>query len=261
MIDINSVEKAFNNFIDKYDNQEDPGFNLKVVHTKYVVENAKFLAIKMNLSNEDISLAMLIAYLHDIGRFEELRVLKGFESVKNDHALVGSKMLFENNLIREFIEDNSYDEIIRKAIENHNKFQIEDGLDDRTLLHAKIIRDADKIDNYRVKKDENVEDLFPGKFSTIEEFNNSLISDKVYDSIKRRRCVDIHDRVYPLDYWLCVMAFLFDLNFKESFKVLKDNDYINVLINKLNITNPETKEKIEDIKNIMNDFIQGKINE
>ncbi len=258
MIDIDNVKREFNKFINQYDNQDDQSFKLKVVHTMHVVKNAKMISTTMNLGEEDIELAQTIAYLHDLGRFEELKELKGFESVKNDHALYASKILFENNLIRKFVSENTYDEVIKKAIENHNKFDIEAGLSERELLHAKIIRDADKLDNFRVKNEESIEALFPGKISNIEEFNNSLISDKVYESVLKNECVDIKDRVYPLDYWICILAFAFDLNFKESFEIVKKNDYINILINKFDYTNSETKERMETIRNTINDYIEKK---
>ena len=256
MIDLQRVKNSFKEFIDNYNNQDDPGFNLKVVHTMHVVENAKSIAEHMQLLDEDIALAQLIAYLHDIGRFEELKTLKGFESVKNDHALYASKILFDNNLIRKFILDDLYDNIIKKAIENHNKLNIESGLNERELLHAKIIRDADKLDNFRVKRDESI----LGKFSKIEEFNDSLISDNVYNSVLKRECVDIHDRVYPLDYWICILAFVFDLNFKETFDVIKDNNYVDILIDKFKYTNKVTSERMEKIRIIINEYLREKTN-
>ena len=105
MINLDNVKLQFNNFLRQYDTQSEPGFNLKVTHTLNVVANSRILASMLNLSEEDIEIAQLIAYLHDIGRFEELVKFKGFESVKNDHALYASKILFEGNLIREFIKD------------------------------------------------------------------------------------------------------------------------------------------------------------
>ena len=259
MIDLQRVKKSFKEFINNY-NYQDPGFNLKVVHTMHVVENAKSIAEHMQLSDEDIALAQLIAYLHDIGRFEELKTIKGFDSVRNDHALYASKILFDDNLIRNFILDDLYDNIIKKAIENHNKLNIESGLNERELLHAKIIRDADKLDNYRVKRDESIEELFLGKFSKIEEFNDSLISDNVYNSVLKRECVDIHDRVYPLDYWICILAFVFDLNFKETFDVIKDNNYVDILIDKFKYTNKVTSERMEKIRSIINEYVREKTN-
>lgn len=260
MIDINNIRNKFNEYINKYDNREEDSFKLKIVHTMNVVQNAELISKEMNLSEEDINLAILIAYLHDLGRFEELKTMSGFDSVRNNHALFASKILFEGGLIRDFIEDNSYDEIIRKAIENHNKLAIEEGLNERELLHAKIIRDADKLDNFRVNKVSSIESRFPNKFKTVEEFNDSLISDNVYNSILNNECVDIHDRVYPLDYWLCVLAFVFDLSFKETLKIVKDNDYMNVLIDRFSYTNEDTKNKMENIRNILNNYIDTKLN-
>ena len=253
MIDINKSRQAFKNFINQYDEQ--PGFNLKVVHTYHVSSNAKELATNLNLSQEDIDLAELIGLLHDIGRFEELKVMNGFDSVKFDHAQYGVKMLFEDNLIREFIDDSSYDEIIKNAIGNHSRLKIDETLDERSMLHSKIIRDADKLDNYRVKVDESIEEIFAGKVNSKEEVENSPISDKVYETLKQEKCIDIHDRVYPLDYWLCVLAFTFDLNFKETFQIVKDNDYINRIMDRFTCTNPDSIIKLENIRNILNNYI------
>ena len=255
MIDIQKARNAFKDFLNKYEDKDTLGFNLKVAHTYYVVENAKIIATKLSLSKEDIDLAELIALLHDIGRFEELTFLKQFDSVKFDHASYGVKMLFEDNLIRSFIEDDSYDEIIKIAICNHNKFAIQDGLDEKSLLHSKIIRDADKLDNFRVKKEEKIEAIFPKKLKNKKDIEYSKISYKVYNTIKEKRCVDIHDRKTLLDYWICVLAFIFDLNFKESYQIVKDNDYINILIDRFNYNDLETKNMMEDIRHIMNDFI------
>ena len=253
MIDINKAKKVFKEFISNYETQ--PGHNLKVVHTYHVAENAKELATNLNLSKEDVDLAELIGLLHDIGRFEEIKIMNGFDSIKFNHAEYGVKILFEDNLIRNFIEDSSYDEIIKNAISNHNKLKIDDNLDEKSLLHSKIIRDADKLDNYRVKVDEPIEEIFAGKVNSKEEVENSPISDKVYETLKNEKCIDIHDRVYPLDYWLCVLAFTFDLNFKETIKVVKDNNYINRIMDRFNCTNLDSITKLEEIRNILNNYI------
>lgn len=258
MIDIRKSRDAFKIFLKKYEKQE-LAFDLKVVHTYHVVENAKIIAKKLNLSEEDINLAELIALLHDVGRFEEITYLKRFDSVGFDHASYGIKMLFEDNLIRDFIEDDSYDEVIKIAINNHSRLAIEEGLDSKYLLHSKIIRDADKLDNFRVKKEEKIEAIFPGKLSDKSEMENSTLSNKVYETVLNKKCVDIHDRTTVLDYWVCVLAFVFDLNFKETYEVVKEQKYIDVLIDRFKYNNVETKKQMENIRNILNDFISSKI--
>lgn len=259
MINIQKARYAFKSFLEKYNDKSQLGFELKVVHTYHVVENAKNIATKLNLSEEDINLAELIALLHDIGRFEEITFLKQFDSAKFDHASYGVKMLFEDNLIRNFIDDDRYDEIIKTAIDNHSRLTIKEGLNERCILHSKIIRDADKLDNFRVKKEEKIEAIFPGKVKSKNDIENSTLSDKVYETIKNEKCVNIFDRETGLDCWCCVLAFVFDLNFKESYEIVRNNDYINILINRFNYKDLETKKRMEIVRDIMNDYIKNKI--
>lgn len=260
MIDIEKAKIAFKDFINEYEDKSDLGFELKIVHTYHVAENAKKIAQELKLSKEDIELAELIGILHDIGRFEELKITKELNSVKFDHAGHGSKMLFEEDMIRKFIEDSQYDNIIKKSIENHSRLEIEENLDERTLLHSKIIRDADKIDNYRVKKDEKIEAIFPQRVNKIEDMEESKLSDIVYNTILDKKCVDIHDRVTPLDFWVCILAFTFDLNFGVSYKIVKESDYVNVLIDRFEYKNTETKNRMENIRKIINGFVDENIN-
>ena len=145
-----------------------------------------------------------------------------------------------------------------KVIVLVNKKQIEEGLSDKELLHAKIIRDADKLDNYRVKQEERIENIFPGVVNNKEEMENSLISDNVYNSVMKEECVDIKDRKYPLDYWICVLAFTFDLYFKETLLIVKEKNYIDILIDRFNYNN--SKEEMNKIRNVLNDYVEKKLN-
>lgn len=259
MIDISKAKIEFKKFIEKYDNKNHASYKLKVVHTYHVAQNAKEIAERLKLNKEDIELAELIGLLHDIGRFEELNITKELNSVNFDHALYGSKMLFEKGLIRNFVEDNKYDNIIKKAIENHSRLSIEDGLDERSLLHSKLIRDADKLDNYRVKKEEKIEAIFPTRVNKNEDMENSLLSDKVFETVLNKKCVNINDRVTPLDFWVCILAFTFDLNFDVTYKIIKEKNYINVLVDRFDYKDKETEDKMETIRKSINDFIDKKI--
>ena len=66
---------------------------------------------------EDENLAKLIALLHDIGRFEQIRLYHTFSDKDSiNHAEFGAKLLFEDGLIRKFVETDKYDKIIKNAI-------------------------------------------------------------------------------------------------------------------------------------------------
>ena len=72
-------------------------------------------------------------------------------------------------------------------------------------------------------------------------------------------CAPTYDRVYPLDYWICILGFVFDLNFKETLMVVKEKNYINILIDRFNYSNEKTKEQMEIIRSIINDYIDMKL--
>lgn len=162
------------------------------------------------------------------------------------------KILFRDGLIRKFIKETKYDDIIYESIKNHNKFKIDDGLSDIELLHAKIIRDADKLDNFRVKEIENFENMFDYNKETI---NYEIITENVYNDFMNCNTILIEKRKTQIDMWISFIAFIFDLNFDVSLKYVKDNNYINKLVNRIEYKNPDTKEKMEKIKNFANEYL------
>ena len=89
----------------------------------------------------------------------------------------------------------------------------------------------------------------------------SSISDSVYNSVKNLECVKLRDRKVPLDYYICILAFVFDLNFNISYKIVKERGYINNLIDRFDYKNLDTNEKMKNIKIIMNKFIDENIEE
>ena len=112
MIDLKRANEAFDNYVKNYDMSNEK-ISLKYYHTYRVCEQSTSICKSLNLSKEDTDIAYLIALLHDIGRFEQIKVYDTFDDEKSiDHALFGCKILFEEGLIREFIIDDSYDEII-----------------------------------------------------------------------------------------------------------------------------------------------------
>ena len=124
MIDL---EKAKNEFINYTNNYDSTNVHIarKIGHTFRVMEWSKKIAESLNLSKEDIDLATLIGLLHDLARFEQRRLYDTFSDSKSvDHGDLAVTILEENEYIRKYIEDNQYDDIIKTAVKNHNKFKM-----------------------------------------------------------------------------------------------------------------------------------------
>lgn len=252
MIDMEFAKKKFGEYLSNYDRGDDK-INLKAVHTYCVVEAADAICRGEQFGKEDHELALLIALLHDIGRFEQLKKFKSFNDKLFNHADFGVKVLFEDGMIEEFIEDRQYDEIIRKAIQYHSVFALpENGLTERERLHCQIIRDADKLDNFRVKDTERGETLFD---TPEEEIEKEAVTPCILETVRKHRCVLSSDRVTHIDCWISYLAFIFDLNFRSSFRWIQEQDYLNRNLDRINYRNPDTKRDMEEIRNICNDYI------
>lgn len=251
-------KKAFKEYLNEYD-REDDKIRLKIVHTYQVVECAMEIARRMGLDEEDVELAGIIGLLHDIGRFEQVKRFNSFEPGTMEHAAYGAELLFgEEYMIRRFVEDDAYDEIICTAIAKHSDFKLEDVEDERTLLHAKLIRDADKLDNCRVKIEEPMETLLG---VSEEEVGKSLITPKVWESCMKKESVLSSDRRTKMDYWVSYLAQYYDINFPETFMIMKEKHYIQDIVKRVSYKEADTKEKMMILLNEIEHFMDQRIKE
>lgn len=257
MIDFKQAMAAFKKYIENFDFQYGK-IDLKIRHTYGVVKASEYVTNKLNLNKEDVELAKLIALLHDIGRFEQIRQSDSFIDNKDmDHAILGNDILFKDNFIREFIEDTQYDNIISKAILNHNRLYIDDGLTERELLHAKIIRDADKTDNFRVKAEEDFENIIDNSNKDILE--NDIISENIFNDFMDSKIIVREDRKTYMDFWVSYIAFIFDYNYKFGLEYIKEMNYINIIVDRLDYKNADTRQKMELIRKHALEFIDKRI--
>ena len=243
-----NLEKAKTEFLKYTENYDLTNENIrrKQGHSIRVMNISKQIAVELNLSDDQIQIAALIGLLHDIARFEQYTQYQTYNDNRSfDHGDYGVEIL--NKDMRKYIKTDKYDKLIKMAIKNHNKFEIEEGLYEEESLFAKIIRDADKIDILY----EAVSMFWNGEEKDI---NNTEISSKVMEKIEERELIkrDKNKAFCGIDKVMSVLAFIFDINYKPSFKIIKENDYINKIIDRF-----EFKEK-EKVRNIALQYLQEK---
>lgn len=255
-INIEEAKEEFIKYTENF-NTKDENIERKQQHSLRVMKIAEQIATNLKLNEEQIQIATLIGLLHDIGRFKQYTEiglgnnLEGF-----DHGDYGAKVLFEEGIIRKFIETNKYDEIIKKSIKNHNKFSIETGLTQEELLFAKLIRDADKIDILY----ESIDIYYK---NNEEEVNKSVLSEKIYNEFTKEATIkkEKNVRFKFIDDITCVISFIYDINYKTSFEIIKEKDYINKIIDRYNFQDQSTKTKVEEIRKLANEYIEEKTTE
>ena len=256
MINIEKAKQEFKEYTSKYDKTH-PKVRYKIEHTYRVAKNCQKIAKELGLNEQEQQLAEIIGLLHDIGRFEQIRIYNStYDAETVDHADLGVKILFEDGEIKRFVEDSTYHEIIYKAIKNHNKYKIEDGMNEKEILFSKIIRDADKLDIYKVITDEKIEDAVAKKTPDIRK---EILSDNVYESFIKGELVSYKNMKSNIDHIVIWLAYIYDFNFGGAFKIIQENDYINKIIAKVDYLDLQTKERMENIKAKANEYVKNKI--
>lgn len=257
MIDLNYTQTKFNEFIQKYDIQNNERIALKVAHMLRVMKINIQFAKYQNLNDENIALAGVIGLLHDVGRFVQVEKYNTFIDAESiDHCQAGVDLLFNDNLINFFVPDSKYHFTIKKAISNHGKMEIEERLDEITFLHCKLIRDSDKTDIYEIMINENPDIVFDGPF--IPDAN---ISSTVINAFYNHSMVKKSDIKTVLDDYVRKVAFIYNYYFNKNLKYIKEQNYINRMtdsfLTHFKFTNLETIKKLHEIREYGNNYLNN----
>jgi len=253
MLKMEEAKEYFKSYVKNFDINEKQIIG-KYEHTFRVMEISKNIAESIGLNEEQIEIATFIALFHDISRFEQYTKYKTFNDlVSFDHGDYAVEILEKSNILEEFSADGKVKDIIKKAIKNHNKFRIDSSLNEEEQIYAKIIRDADKLDilyltmiMYFIAEDRK------------EKIENGIILENVMEHFRNREDILKTKDFKEIDSFLIYLGFTFDFNYKYSFEVLKKEDYINKIIDNFDFKNEETCKNINEIKNIINEYIYNK---
>ncbi len=251
MIDFDKAKDIFEEYTSQFDLTND-GIKRKKEHSIRVATLSRMIAEKEGFNPD---LAEVIGLFHDIARFEQIKRFNSFSDRKTgfDHGDEGAKFLEENGWLNKITEDRNLDEIIYKSIINHNKRYIEKGLSNETLIYAKLIRDADKIDIYYLS---NV-DIFH-MLGIKDEKMEYIINEKLsYDAFKEIMSCNQLDYNLATNYVNTVMTwvgFIFDINYKSSIRYFIKHNYIENLISM--IRGGPNDNELRQIQNVVYEYIK-----
>lgn len=256
---IKSATERFREYTSHYDLNQ-PKIALKAHHTYRVASFCKQIAEAEGLCDEDVFIAFMCGLLHDIGRFEQVRRYNTFnDSESVNHAHLSCEILWgihDNSsfksidwasgegIIRDFIPEDDYDELIYTAIYWHSAFRLPDNLDQRHSMFCNIIRDADKVDIFRV----NVETPLPEIHNVPEEeFKTSDITPEVLETFFEHRCVLREVRRTAIDFLISYLCLYWELVYDKSKNMALEQGYLRRLANYPS-TNSKTIIELEAIR-------------
>ena len=150
--------------------------------------------------------------------------------------------------------DDQYDEIIEKAIAYHSLYKLPNNLEPSLLKQVLLIRDSDKLDNFRVKNIESIQTLFS---ISDADFYSQRVSQNILKDIENHTLILKENRHNEVDMWVSYMAFVFDLNFKSSYLFIRENDYIHRNMERLHFTG-NLKEDMLFVEKTCQSYIEEK---
>ena len=247
----------FSNYTRRFytQNQEDMrNILLKERHTHMVLNNMEKIVQGLSLNTNDTLLARTIAVFHDIGRFSQYAEYKTFKDNESiNHALRSRDVLIEEGVLNRL--DRNEIEIILKAIELHNAFTIPSQGDARTELFVKLIRDADKVDIWRVFAEYySMPASERASAAGMGLEDDTSYSTEVIDHIRQGRVVPFALVKGINDLKLMQLSWIFDLNFEPSFRLVKEKGNLHRIAETL-YPSDGIKEIVESILG----FIDSKV--
>lgn len=256
--DRNAIRKNTDDFIELY-GAKDLKINARAIHTRNVAQTCEAIALGLGMTGYDVDLAWTIGYLHDFARFGQIRLTDSVKDTKKfDHARFGARLLFTHGLINDIIPNfgkmpTEDMRVIELAILYHSALDIPDDLTEREAIYCNLIRDADKIDIFRVIVTEPYEEIYG---VSREELQASSFSPEITAAFDKRTTAEFRLVKTVGDLRLVHIAMAFGMYFEPSKKAITEQGYLEKMLT-LDYTDPETQKTYERLRNIVRSFLKN----
>lgn len=226
---------------------------LKERHTHIVCRNIIQIARELSLSDNDLRLAETVALFHDVGRFKQYSLYKTFrDNISVNHGVLGSDILAEEKVLQR-LPGNEQDLIIQ-TVRSHNAFELTVVQDPKAQMFLKLVRDADKLDVWRVFMEYYAADVRSRPTAVGLDLPDSPgYSAEALSYLYKRQLVSLSVIKNLNDLKIMLLSWVYDLNFSASFRILKARDVINSLAAELPAT-----DDIRHAVEYLQEYIDGR---
>lgn len=229
---------------------------LKEEHTGRVCREILQIGKQLDLNDDELRLAEITALLHDVGRFEQYARYHTFRDQKSEnHATLGISILKRFGVLEPVNEATRT--LILRVIGFHNRATLPHGESETCLFFTKLLRDADKLDIWKVVTDYyHRKDGGRNGALELDLPDTSEISEQVYRDLVNQRIVDVKHIRNLNDFKLLQMGWAFDVNFSPTLRSVKSRRYLEKIRDVL----PNT-DKIRTVYNVVQIYFDHRLNE
>jgi hypothetical protein len=229
---LDALHTWFDSYVRTYDDIDAEGYRnilLKVEHTRKVCGIMALLAAGEGLTAGESRVAAAVALLHDVGRFPQFRRWRTFrDSDSDNHARLGIEVLRQQAVLDGLPADERL--IIEEAVRFHNLLALPLHFKSPTSLFIRLIRDADKLDIWRVFLDyfRQPENLRPSAV-TLGFPDRPEVTPACVRELAAGRVIRLEDVRVLNDFKLLQISWVYDLNYRSAYRLLQQRGHIQAL--------------------------------
>jgi hypothetical protein len=223
----------FDSYVEPFlatDHEGAKNIQLKIEHTRKVCQVMALLSVGEKLSENESLIAAAVALLHDVGRFPQYRRWRTFrDSDSDNHARLAIEVIREENLLAGI--DPSEQLLIEEAVRFHNLLKSPARLKSPTRTFVNLIRDADKLDIWRVFVEllaQPPEDRASAATLGLVELPR-MVSDDCIAMLNSGSIVRLDVVTCFNDFKLLQISWVYDLSCPTSRQILQERGYIPAL--------------------------------
>ena len=242
------IMKIFEQYVRKYD-MNNINIKARYFHSLKVMEISKDLASGLGIfSEEEIAVCEFIGLFHEIGNFSKTPNYHIDEDNEDSYEKT-IDILFNKGLIREISKDNKYDNIIKMALFAYDKNGFPSDIDEKTKHICAIIKDAHNLDSFRLFVN------YPYVDTRINTYPNNL----VYGEFKKFKTISPKMSENSSDTVLVVLSKMYSFNYRYSYYLLKQNNYIDKMLDSLTFKDEEIENFYKQVMLVLNNYIDKRI--
>ncbi|HHX97409.1 MAG: HD domain-containing protein [Kiritimatiellia bacterium] len=225
----------------------------KLVHMQRVATNMRELAQDLEWPAEQIHLAEALGWLHDTGRFIQYRDFGHFhDPTSANHGFLGADAIAAAPWFAELEETVRY--TLETGVRFHNAKTIPPDVPADRLPQLKLIRDADKLDIFRVVAEGLEHDGFQDLISAWPGLAvNDTINPALLQEIQSHRQGDYAHVRSLADFLLLVISWIFALYYEPTRqRVYRDGMFATLA--RFLPQNPATRPILDEARHLLTHF-------
>lgn len=247
---LTAVKRRFQSYLSGFVALDDPlrrMLELKAEHSRRVAEEARALSSALSWPQPKQHAAEALGFLHDVGRFPQLAEHGTFSDADSfDHGKRGAAVVRQGNWLADLSDAES--KVVLIGIRHHNARTIPADIPAGSLPLLRLVRDADKLDIFRVILASVERDGFRDLPSMLPHVTlDREPTPEVIAEVESRRSAAL-GRIKTLgDLLLLQTSWVYDVNYRATFRCIQSRDILSRILAHLD-GNPDIHAIVEEAR-------------